>query len=218
MAKRSRTKHHLHILSIASGGILVAGILFSLILAFLQHPAVMHIDSSLSRAIYELRSPILTTMMLGITSLGDIFLVVGAIFVLGMLLLKRRRTDSLLFFAIMLIGYGSNLLLKDIVERPRPDIAPLLTLSSYSFPSGHAMNAFIFYSFLAYFVYHFTRQKKLGSVIALGCLLLIFLIGFSRVYLGVHYPSDILAGFLAGAIIFLVAFVSVRIVRKKTKN
>ena len=69
------------------------------------------------------------------------------------------------------------------------------------------MNSFIFYCLLAYFVYHFTKNRTLSIWASIAALGLILLIGLSRVYLGVHYPSDVIAGYIAGLFVFVTAIV-----------
>ncbi len=136
--------------------------------------------------------------MLFITSLGGIGLFVAVVAVTGFFLWRHYDREAI--FLVLLVGIGAalNLLLKDKFQVPRPDLAPLLDQSGYSFPSGHAMDSFVFYGVLPILVYHLTRH--VGPTILAGLLaaILIFLIGFSRVYLGVHYPSDVVAGWIAG--------------------
>ncbi len=164
------------------------------------------LDTTLSHAVYSLRNPFLTDIMYAITFLGaDFILVTGAI-IACVLTWKHRKREAVLFISLLIMGVLLNVLLKVFFQRARPDLAPLIDLSStYSFPSGHAMNSFIFFSILSYFVFHFTRNKRLSIVVWVCCSILIFLIGFSRVYLGVHYPSDVLAGFIAGFFVFVTA-------------
>lgn len=89
-------------------------------------------------------------------------------------------------------------MLKLVFRRPRPDVLRLVEQSGYSFPSGHAMNSMIFYGLAAYLLVrrgrHWSRYLVAGFVAVL-----VLLIGLSRIYLGVHYASDVLAGFLIGA-------------------
>ena len=105
--------------------------------------------------------------------------------------------------------------LKRIFERVRPDIFPVIAESGYSFPSGHAMGAICFYGILAYFAGLGLRSKPLrwGLMAAAG--IYILLIGLSRVYLGVHYPTDILAGYAAGATWLFFCITLHRIFRKR---
>jgi membrane-associated phospholipid phosphatase len=92
-----------------------------------------------------------------------------------------------------------NRLLKGLFERPRPHFDhPLLIETSYSFPSGHAMESFVVYGMLAYFAVLALRTWESRVGVVFGAALLVVLIGFSRMYLGVHYLSDVLAGYAAG--------------------
>ncbi len=94
-----------------------------------------------------------------------------------------------------------NQLLKGLFERPRPQFEhPLLVETSYSFPSGHAMESFVVYGMLTYFAVLALRSWEQRVGVVLGAALLVVLIGFSRMYLGVHYLSDVLAGYAAGGV------------------
>jgi undecaprenyl-diphosphatase len=99
------------------------------------------------------------------------------------------------------------------VNRERPSMDQLVSVSTLSFPSGHAMSAMAFYGFLIYLGFHLasTLGVKLAIFFTLGALIL--LIGFSRIYLGVHYPSDVLAGFIGG-IIWVSFFVTLFKIRE----
>lgn len=160
---------------------------------------ILAFDRAVSETVYSIRSPFLTAIMLFVTFLGgNIALFVGSVGIFLFLLVKRYRQEALLFIFTFSTGVFLNLLLKYVVARARPEIAPLINEIFYSYPSGHSMNSFVFYSLLAYLFYHFSRNLTLSILVGLGCLFLILLIGVSRVYLGVHYPSDVVAGYLAG--------------------
>ena len=88
-----------------------------------------------------------------------------------------------------------NTLLKNVVQRPRPDGFRLVSEWGYSFPSGHSMVAMAFYGFLAWLVWKYEREALSRWFYAVVFALLILMIGISRVYLGVHYASDVIAGF-----------------------
>jgi membrane-associated phospholipid phosphatase len=155
-------------------------------------------DINFSILIYNLRSPILTQIMIFITNLGSEFTLVVASISSIIFAWKKYRQEAILFLFALLSGLLINITFKDIIQRPRPNIAPIISENSYSFPSGHAMNSFIFYSLVVYFIYHFTRNRKYVTISAIIAALLISGIGLSRIYLGVHYPSDIIAGYFAG--------------------
>ena len=96
-------------------------------------------------------------------------------------------------------GEGLNLLLKDLFDRPRPHFEhPLVAETSHSFPSGQAMESLVVYGMLAYFAVLTIRGRGKRAVLVGGAGVLVILIGFSRVYLGAHYFSDVVGGFVAG--------------------
>lgn len=155
-------------------------------------------DTTVAEAVYQLRNPTLTYLMTDITTLGSatqvvIMSLVGIIF-----LLKKHKKESIVFSLALMMGILINGALKLLIQRPRPHLDPLIAERMSSFPSGHTMNAFIFFSLLSYFSYHFFKKKKWTLLITTFSVICIFLVGFSRIYLGVHHPSDVLAGFIAG--------------------
>ena len=156
-------------------------------------------DQSITTVVYSMRSPTLTYLMMEVTSLGSgtqivIISLVGIIF-----LIKQHKKESLLFSMALLIGILINTALKMIVQRPRPPLEGALIIEKMSsFPSGHATNAFIFFSLLAYFSYHFFKNKSLTVIISIFSVFCILVVGFSRIYLGVHHPTDVLAGYIVG--------------------
>jgi membrane-associated phospholipid phosphatase len=113
--------------------------------------------------------------------------------------LKKRKyyKTAVLMTANIALGALFNQILKYLFRRPRPDILRMIEISGYSFPSGHSMSSMIFYGFIAYLFIkngrHWSRYLFAGAV---GFMIL--MIGISRIYLGVHYASDVLAGLLIG--------------------
>jgi undecaprenyl-diphosphatase len=98
----------------------------------------------------------------------------------------------------MVLALSSNLILKQLINRARPVAEHLVSVETLSYPSGHAMMAMAFYGILIYLFWQFPWNKLLKYTITMVLLLLILSIGISRIYLGVHYPSDILGGYAAG--------------------
>ena len=164
-------------------------------------------DASVSHAIMSIRSPFLTSIMIAITNIGTYGVTIASFGILIFLIVKRHRKEAILFFIIVAMGALVNVLLKLLLHRVRPDISPLVVETDYSFPSGHSMASFIFFSTLAYFSYHFTKSRKISIIVSIVSVIFILLIGISRVYLGVHYPSDVLGGYLAGLLWFLTIIV-----------
>ena len=101
-----------------------------------------------------------------------------------------------------------NQILKHIVQRPRPTEFRIINETGYSFPSGHSMVSAAFYGFLIYLIYKKVKNKYLKWTLISTLSIIVFLIGISRIYLGVHYTSDVLAGFLI-SISYLIIFTSI---------
>jgi undecaprenyl-diphosphatase len=122
--------------------------------------------------------------------------------VVGLYFLWRRRWMRLgVWIAALGGGEALNFLLKLWFARPRPQFAdPIAVSLYYSFPSGHAMMSLIAYGLLAYFLFIGLPRAWMRVPVAAASILLVGLIGFSRLYLGVHYFSDILAGFAVGGL------------------
>ncbi len=119
--------------------------------------------------------------------------------VAGALLARRQYHALVLLLVAALGGILLNLLLKPLFGRPRPDIALRLTeVQSLSFPSGHAMGAAVIYLTLAALLARLVRPRALKLYFLGLAALVTFLVGASRVYLGVHYPTDVLAGWTVG--------------------
>ena len=171
--------------------------------------ALTSIDVRIDRWLHIHALPAITDVMIVISFLGapSTLTVVSA--VVCVVLLRKRRYDRLV--EVVTLVLGGNLLnygIKFIVHRGRPAFEdPLLTLSSYSFPSGHAMASTVFYGFVISCVLSIAGPRR-NAAIASG-IVMIALVCLSRVYLGVHYVSDILAGILeaiAWSTLMLTAF------------
>ncbi len=164
-------------------------------------------DSAIIEYIYGFRNPDLNEIMLLITFLGSSLFLFFASSLTAVYLYTKRPKDALIFISIIYAAVIINLFLKLFFQRDRPDNLPLVSELTYSFPSGHAMNSFVFYMAISYFIFRATKNVKLG-IIASGILaFLVFIIGVSRIYLGAHYPSDVVAGFIGGFVWLLSAII-----------
>lgn len=177
---------------------LVMAVLFFKIFQEILEQDTLYLDREIANFIYVWRTPWLTQVMILITNLGAEYMIAIAIIIVIFFVWKKHKREALTFTIILIMGAIINLSLKQLIHRPRPVIAPLIVESSSSFPSGHAMNAAVFYLSVSFYFYHFTRKKKLSSAVTVVSIILILLIGFSRIYLGVHYPSDVVAGYVVG--------------------
>lgn len=135
---------------------------------------------------------------------GAICLIIIAIILL--ILIKNKKIGIAIISNLGIVTI-LNQLLKRILQRPRPEELRIINESGYSFPSGHSMISMAFYGFLIYLIYKNIKNKylKWSLITVLG--ILIISIGISRIYLGVHYTSDVIAGFLI-AISYLIIYTS----------
>ena len=122
-------------------------------------------------------------------------------------LLKNKKLSFIITANLGLITI-INQVLKFIVKRPRPSDLFLIVETGYSFPSGHSMVSLSFYGLLIYFIYKYFKNKKLKIFLITLLSLIIVLIGVSRVYLGVHFVSDVISGFLL-SLSYLIIFIKV---------
>ena len=156
-------------------------------------------------AVLFLRNPKLTEIMKVITFFGSAYFI---IFLTCLLVsfIKNKKIGIMIVTNLFLIS-SMNIILKNIVHRPRPEGYRLIKESGYSFPSGHSMVSVAFYGFLIYLILKKVKNKKAKIIYSILLGLLIILIGFSRIYLGVHYATDVLAGGIL-SISYLIAFIS----------
>ncbi len=166
---------------------------------------LFHYDLLISTFVYHLRTPVLTKIIMVTTNLGASYTLIGLLIIVIFLIHRHHQKEALLFIIMTSMGLAINLLLKSLIALPRPLISPLIHESTYTFPSGHSMNSFVFYSTIAFYMFHFTRNKKLSLYTGIACVLIIVYIGFTRIYLGVHYPSDVLGGYCIGLWWFITA-------------
>ena len=138
--------------------------------------------------------------MLQVTALGTGVVVMMVVAVAALFLwLTRHKHSAALLLVTTTVGILINSMLKDVFHRTRPSIFPSgIEVFSSSFPSGHSMSAAIVYGTVAYLAARLQRHRWSRVVTAIVALLLIVLIAASRIYLGVHYPSDTVAGMVIG--------------------
>jgi len=159
-------------------------------------------DMQITKVLVDYRTPALTKYFVTATDVGDVwgYLVVFSLCVALFYLIFKSWKYVAQIAMVMVLAMSSNLFLKQLINRARPDAEHLVTVETLSYPSGHAMIAMAFYGFLVYLVYQFKINKVLKFALMVFLVLLILSIGISRVYLGVHFPSDVAGGYIAGFI------------------
>lgn len=158
-------------------------------------------DAAIRSAVHNHATPFLTTIMQAFSFLGSVGWVTsfGAFVVCLCFYFKRRRMAA--FLAIAMAGAATlDSVLKLAFHRMRPIAYYGVSPRSFSFPSGHALGSLCFYGILAAVLADRMTGRKPKFFVWLTASLLVAMIGFSRIYLGVHYPSDVIAGYLAGAV------------------
>lgn len=162
------------------------------------------LDNKIYEVLIKMLSPEMTAVMTFISFLGSaialIIMTIAFIF-----LIKNKKYSKLIALNLILV-FVLNRILKWIIRRPRPERLQLVLEKGYSFPSGHSMVAFGFYGFLIYLIYKNFENKKIRYPLIVALSLLILFIGISRIYLGVHYVTDVIGGFIF-AFLYLVVFV-----------
>lgn len=133
------------------------------------------------------------------------------------LFIRKHRWYSLKVPVVALGSITLNVVLKFFFDRPRP-ITPLVEASGLSFPSGHSMVAASFYGLLIYLVWHNVQDKLVRNTVIILLTIFVVLIGFSRIYLRVHYATDVVAGFAAGFLWVVIGIWTLRRIEKVTKK
>jgi undecaprenyl-diphosphatase len=157
-------------------------------------------DLAVRSWVHQFASPAMTRAMTAISLLGyDILIVVLVLALAVFLFLGWRHAAG--WLAVSMAGaLVLDLALKYAFHRPRPQPFFGVAPQSYSFPSGHALCSFCFYAVLAGLIAARTRSLALRIAVGIAAALLVIAIGLSRIYLGMHYPSDVIAGYLAAAV------------------
>jgi len=160
---------------------------------------LFHLDLRINAHTYVIRAanPGLTGLLGTATELGSIYVVVMVAVIVGIILFIRKNWWRLLSLSLA-VGIGQAVLniIKVVFQRPRPETK--MFVFSYSFPSGHVFSATVIYGFCIYLAFCFINSPAVKWAVSILLALLILLIGFSRIYLGVHWLSDTLAGHATG--------------------
>lgn len=171
-------------------------------------------DLSIYNFIYGLNSPGLTMFMRVISSLGSAIVIITAL--LCIFLLFKDKKIFLQFFTLTIVAKVINHIIKIIVKRERPNVLTSISVESgYSFPSAHTMISTVFYGFIIYLIMKNVKNKKIKNISIISLFIIIFLIGISRIYLGVHYATDVIFGFLFG---FIILFIFINLIYKKSRK
>lgn len=177
---------------------------------------LVRFDQTIALPITSLRNPLLTRAAELITDMGSAPVLISLALIMMWFLwkVKKESWDAALLAVALTGAWFMNYMLKLAFHRSRPTPPGLVQASGYSFPSGHAMISFAFYGMLIYLLWINHKPGRNTYLAAAFLTLLIVFIGISRIYLGVHYPSDVIAGYAAGGIWLTGCILALNTVRR----
>ena len=186
--------------------LLVGGVALLALFVNIKTSDIDFLDAKCYEIITSKMSDPLTIAAKTITNVANpviLLLVAGVLF----LVVEKKKNK---FSIVCNLGIAAilNIILKSIIQRPRPIGHRLIDESGYSFPSGHSMVSMAFYGYLVYLIVKNVKNKYLRAISSCILLLLILFIGLSRIYLGVHYTSDVIGGFIV-AILYLLLYTGI---------
>ncbi len=185
---------------------LLCAICVAVIAVMITNKQIAGFDSSIISAVQGLESPALTALFKIFTFIGS----TATVAVLSLLLLvfmyfvMRYRSEVFLFIAVMGGTVVFNQIFKYMFHRERPSIHRLVEETGFSFPSGHSMLAFALFGVVAFLLWHELSSRIARGIVIVVAALVILCVGISRIYLGVHYPSDVLGGYLSSGFVLTI--------------
>jgi undecaprenyl-diphosphatase len=218
----SKRKRLLELISVSLSLGLLAAIATLIFLGWLADEVLdgetRQFDDATRAAVHTFASPPLTLFMRAVSFLGSSqFLTVASILAIVLFAWRKWGREAKLFALTMIGASTLNITLKLAFKRPRP--VPFFNLTapeSYSFPSGHSLASFCFFAGLAAILSGRIKQKRPRTIMWTIAIVMFLLIGLSRIYLGVHYTTDVIAGFAAASIwILVVRYVEMLLARRK---
>jgi len=172
-------------------------------------------DLAVAEWFYSIRNDCLTSAFAFITHFGDVWFITALCILLILISYTRNNGFTWPLIAGAVTAALLQRLLKYMVKRPRPDIDMfLIEQGGYSFPSGHSLTGLVFYGFAIFLIRKKFPGRKLTKVLTFILASLIFLLGLSRLYLGVHYVTDVLSGWAFGGILL---FILIKIYQRYSK-
>ncbi|WP_052999327.1 phosphatase PAP2 family protein [Staphylococcus aureus] len=190
--------------------LIVFTLVFGIIAFFHESRLGKWIDNEVYEFIYSSESFITTSIMLGATKVGEVWAMLCiSLLLVAYLMLKRHKIEALFFALTMALSGILNPVLKNIFDRERPTLLRLIDITGFSFPSVHAMGSTAYFGSGIYLLKRLNQGNSKGILIGL-CAAMILLISISRVYLGVHYPTDIIAGIIGGVFCIILSTLLLR--------
>ena len=189
---------------------IISASLFGYMASSISSGSIEHFDASIISFVQGMEAPWLTTVLKFFTWIGSGYIVVPVTLVAFLLLyfVYQHRGQAFLFVIVIISTISSNELLKMYFKRERPEIYRIIDAGGLSFPSGHTMMAVSLYTIIAYVLWRNLKSTGSRMLLSLLTIFMIMMIAVSRIYLGVHYPSDIVGG-VATSIFLITIMVTV---------
>lgn len=175
-------------------------LLFCILAIVVKTKTNLIIDEKIYSVISMLHSDIATVFFKAVTILGNAK-IIGLICIILLLPKKTRYIVGMPVTIVTFVSGIVNILLKNVFERQRPILEQLVNEDSFSFPSGHSMVTAAIYSMIIYLSCKYIKNNKIKNIVNIASCVIIFLVGISRIYLRVHYFSDVIAGWILGIVI-----------------
>lgn len=189
-------------------------LLFIIVAVMVVENQILGMDEAIYRFIMSSRCDFLDWYFTFITHFGD---TLSIVLVVGGFLLITRNQYGLLLTVSAVVSTLVNTLVKLLFVRARPSHLRLIRQGGYSFPSGHAMISICVYGFLLYLVFLRVENKYVKYTLMTILAILIISIGISRIYVGVHYPSDVIGGYFLGGILITLVTEAIRLEKVNTR-
>ena len=194
---------------------IVALVLFAVILACVLTGHTAGFDDPIRECFYSLRCPAVTGLAVVITTLANKYVIIGICLVL-LIVPQTRLTFGVPLSAGALGLILLNTLIKILVERSRPEVLHLVTEHGFSFPSGHSITSLFFYGLAIWLVWQYVDNKTAKRVLTVLLAIPTLLIGPTRIYLGVHFPTDVLAAWCLAFIAIIIVIEIINALEKRT--
>ena len=189
---------------------IAALVAFAVLLLCVVKECTAAFDDPVREWFYSLRRPAITGTAIAVTTLANKYVIIGLCLLL-LIIPRTRMTFGIPLSVGALVTMLVNSLVKHLVQRPRPDVMHLVTEHGFSFPSGHSITSMFFYGFAIWLVWRYVNNQTARRVLTILLAIPMLLVGPTRIYLGVHYPTDVLGAWCLGfaAIILFVELVCV---------
>ena len=191
-------------------------IAFAVILACVLTGHAAGFDDPVREFFYSLRGPVMTHVAVFITTLANKYVIIGLCLLL-LIVPQTRLTFGVPLSAGALGTMLLNTLIKHIVGRLRPDVLHLVVEGGYSFPSGHSITSMFFYGFAIWLVWRNVKNPTARNILTVLLAVPMLLIGPTRVYLGVHFPTDVLAAWCLAIAAIMLAIEIIRLFEKRRR-